>query len=114
MIDERKLIEIENYLEEMEKETFLTERKDNKKEAARKEQIATRDILCKKSFLAPMKLENGLRRLVRIEVGDRYSYLIRKGDMIIIAKEVIDEETLKDAVKMNIKDYKKYFLETYY
>lgn len=69
---------IENYLEEMEKETFLTERKDNKKETTRKEQIAFRHIYCKKSFLAPMKIENGLRRLVRIKAGDRYSYLIKK------------------------------------
>ena len=105
---------IDENIEEIGKETFLTERKDTKKETVKKELTTIRDIRCKKSFLAPMKIENGLRRLVRIKVGDRYSYLIRRGDMIILAKEVIDGEILKNAVKMNIKDYKKYFLEVYY
>ena len=68
-------------------------------------------FIAKKDILAPKKLYNGMKRLVKIKKGTRYSYKIIRGRNVTLAKEIIDNEILKDAVKMSKDDFKKYFKE---
>lgn len=72
-------------LENMEKDTnwmdnYLFDDKldKNRKKKSENKNIITTMIFVKKDFLAPMKLENGMMRIIKIKKGVLYRYKIKK------------------------------------
>ena len=67
----------------------------------------------KKNLLVPMKLKNGMYRLVKIPKGKIYRYYteINRRGKITLCKEVFNKEWLRDVITMPREDFKKYFKE---
>lgn len=67
----------------------------------------------KKNLLVPMKLKNGMYRLVKIPKGKMYRYYdeINRRGKITLCKEVFNKEWLRDVITMPREDFKKYFKE---
>lgn len=67
-----------------------------------------------KNVLAPMKIENGMIRLVKIKKGEIYKYYeeVNYGEKtVFLCKEIKDENVLVGVLKMPRNDFNKYFRE---
>lgn len=64
-------------------------------------------------LLVPMKLKNGMRRLVKVPKGKIYRYYteINRRGKITLCKEVFDGDRLRDVITMPREDFEKYFKE---
>lgn len=65
------------------------------------------------NLLVPMKLKNGMRRLVKVPKGKIYRYYteINRRGKITLCKEVFDGDRLRDVITMPREDFEKYFKE---
>lgn len=65
------------------------------------------------TLFVPMKLKNGMRRLVKVPKGKIYRYYneINKRGKITLCKEVFDGDRLRDVITMPREDFEKYFKE---
>ena len=65
------------------------------------------------NLLVPMKLKNGMRRLVKVPKGKIYRYYteINRRGKIMLCKEVFDGDRLRDVITMPREDFEKYFKE---
>lgn len=66
-----------------------------------------------KNLLVPMKLKNGMYRLVKVPKGKIYRYYtkINRRGKITLCKEVFNKNWLRDVITMPREDFKKYFKE---
>ena len=69
--------------------------------------------ILQKNVIVRKRLENGMERLVKMHKGERYNYKMYSNGNVILAKEVANEDTLRDVIKMPVSDYKKYFKEVH-
>lgn len=70
-------------------------------------------FVLKRSVIVRKRLENGMERLVKMHKGERYNYKMYSNGNVILAKEVANEDTLRDVIKMPVSDFKKYFKEVH-
>lgn len=75
--------------------------------------VIKRCYILQRNVIVRERLDNGMERLVKIHKGERYKYKMYSNGNVVLAKEVANEDTLRDVIKMPVGDFKKYFKEVH-